>query len=420
MENILENRRKNSTPNGLTVMSQIYVSHAKNSIVWSTDGKRYIDFASGTSTMNVGHSHPKVIDAIQKQCVKFTHTFFQQLPYESYISLAEKLNEIVPGNFRKKTALFTDGAGAIENAIKIAKVYTGRSGVITFHGCFHGRTLLTASMAGKNLPYKNGLGTPVSELYQIPFPSEVDSITLEDTKKSLEQLFKHIVEPKRIAAILIEPVQGEGGIRPASKELMQHIRNVCDKNDIVMIADEVQTAFGRTGTMFAMEQFDVSADITVMSKSIAAGIPLSAVTGKLEIMDSPSAGGIGGTYNGNPIACAVSHAVLNIIQEENLLEKSKICGLYVLNKLSHLKNEYNEVVDVRSFGSMIAIEFLTREITLRIQCQAREKGLILITSGIEGNVIRILYPLTITQDHLNEGLNILLETIEKICKNEKI
>jgi 4-aminobutyrate aminotransferase len=413
----LTQRRIDAVARGLTIMSDIYVSHAKNAEVWSVDGRHFIDFATGTSTMNVGHSHPKVVSALHNQIDKFTHSFFQQLPYESYITLAERLNKIVPGDFSKKTVLFTDGAGAVENAIKIAKVYTNRSGVISFNGAFHGRTLFTSTLAGKVAPYKSGLGTPAPETYQVPFPSLIDGVTLADTSLAFKQLFKHVVDPARIAAIIVEPVQGEGGFRPATKELMQLIRSICDEHGIVMIADEIQSGYGRTGKMFAMEHFDVSADLTTMSKSIAAGIPMSAVTGKAEIMDSTVSGGLGGTYNGNPLACVAALAVLDIIEEEQLLLRSQILGKQLLDFLHELKNKYSQITDVRGIGSMIAVELLDITTTKAIQSHARQHGLILITAGVNSNVIRFLYPLTITDDVFSKGLKILSDSIEQICNN---
>lgn len=408
-------RRANAVAQGLTIMSDVYVSHAKNAEVWSVDGRHFIDFATGTSTMNVGHSHPRVLEALHCQVDKFTHTFFQQLPYESYIELAEQLNQLVPGDFVKKTVMFTDGAGAVENAIKIAKAHTGRSGVISFNGAFHGRTLLTSSIAGKVVPYKNGMGSPVPETYQVPFPSAIDGVTILDTKLAFNQLFKHVVDPSQIAAIIIEPVQGEGGFRPASRELMQLVRTICDEHGIVMIADEIQSGFGRTGKMFAMEHFDISADLTTMSKSIAAGIPMSAVTGKAEIMDSPSS--LGGTYNGNPLACVAALAVLDILKEEELLTRSELLGKKLVNFLTELKGRIPQITDVRGLGSMIAIELADITTTKAIQSYARQHGLILITAGINSNVIRFLYPLTITDDIFNNGLRILSDSIEKICNN---
>lgn len=413
----LNHRRIASLPTGLTMMSDLYVSHAVNAEIWTIDNRHFIDFATGTSTVNVGHSHPLVTAAIHDQVDKFTHTFFQQLPYESYITLAEQLNSLVPGDFDKKTALFTDGAGAVENAIKIAKVYTKRSGVISFHGGFHGRTLLTSSLAGKVAPYKNNLGAPVNELYQVPFPSEVDEITIYDTETAFKQLFKHVVDPTSIAAIIIEPLQGEGGFRPATRELMQMIRTICNDHGIVMIADEIQSGYGRTGKMFAMEHFGVCADLTTMSKSIAAGIPLSAVTGRADIMDGPAAGGLGGTYNGNPVGCAAALAVLEIFDKENLLERSTALGSKLLSVLTELKNKHSKITDVRGLGSMLAIELVDAATTKAIQHLARQLGLILITAGINSNVIRLLYPLTIEDHIFDNGIEILSNSIEQVCNN---
>jgi 4-aminobutyrate aminotransferase len=330
------------------------------------------------------------------------------------------LNQLVPGDFPKKTALFTDGAGAIENALKIARAYTKRSGIISFHGGFHGRTLFTSSIAGKVATYKSNLGSPVGEVYQIPFPSEIDNVMLENTKEALGQLFKHVVDPNRIAAIIIEPVQGEGGFRPATTSLMQYIRDICNEYNIVMIADEVQSGFGRTGKLFAMEHFNVCADITVMSKSIAAGIPMSAVTGRTDIMDSPDSGGLGGTYNGNPLGCVAANAVLDIIKEEELLNRSMQLGVILQDFLYKLKEKYSQIADIRGLGSMIAVEICTNSVpdvtlTRAIQKHARDNGLILITAGVNSNVIRFLYPLTIPEIVFNEALEIFSNAVTELC-----
>ena len=415
----LAERRNNAIPIGLTIMSDIFVDHAKNAEVWDKDGNRYIDFATGSSTMNVGHSHNKVVSALHSQVDKFTHTFFQQLPYESYVQLAERLNSLVPGNFKKKTALFTDGSGAVENAIKIAKAYTGRSGVVAFHGGFHGRTFLTSTITGKVQPYKVNLGAPAPEVYHVPFPSEIDNVTTQDSINGLANLFKYVVDPSTVAAIIVEPVQGEGGFRVATAELMQHIRQVCDTYNIVFIADEIQTGFARTGELFAMEHFDVCSDITILSKSIGAGIPLAAVCGKAEVMDAQHAGGIGGTYNGNPLACVAGNAVLDIIQEEDLVSRSKYLGNIVFNFLKEQQLQYNEIADVRGIGSMIAVEIYNNgnpstELARKIQRTARSKGLVLIMAGVNMCSIRFLYPLTIPEHVLLEGLNIFKETLEEV------
>lgn len=402
----IADRRKQATPIGLACMSDIYISHAKGAEVWDVEGKRYIDFATGSSTMNVGHSHPKVVEALHKQVDAFTHTFFQQLPYESYVALAERLNHIVPHKFQQKTFFTSDGAGSVENAIKLAKAYTKRNAVVAFHGGFHGRTHYTSTLAGK-LVAKSG--TPATEVYHIPFPSTIDRVTTNDTIKALESLFKHVIKSTDVAAIVIEPVQGEGGFRVAPLELMMWLRSTCTHNGIVLIADEVQTGFGRTGKMFAMEHYNISADITCMSKSIAAGVPMSAVTGRAEIMDSLP---LGGTYGGNPLACAASHSVLDII-DDNVLARSNELGLRMETCLRHMRDEYSFITCVRGIGSMMAIELDTSTRCKDIQHIARDMGLILVTAGTgsANNVIRFLYPLTIEDDVFEEGLDILKRAI---------
>ena len=403
----INERRLAATPKGLTCMSDIFVSHAQNAEIWDVNGNRYIDFATGSSTMNVGHSHPTVVGALRKQIGAFTHTFFQQLPYESYVTLAERLNRVVPHKFPQKTFFTTDGAGSVENAVKLAKAYTKRNAVVAFHGGFHGRTHYVSTLAGK-LTAKSG--TPATEVYHIPFPSAIDRVTTNDTIIALEALLKHVVKSTDIAAIVIEPVQGEGGFRVAPLELMIWLRSTCTHNGIVLIADEVQSGFGRTGKMFAMEHYNVYADITCMSKSIAAGVPMAAVTGRAEIMDSLS---LGGTYGGNPLACVAAHAVLDIIND-GLLERSSELGERMEVCLRHLREEYTFITCVRGLGSMMAIELDTSTRCKDIQRIARDMGLILITAGAgsTNNVIRFLYPLTIEDDVFEEGLDILKRAID--------
>lgn len=398
----LANRRIESTPPGLVMMTDIYVDHARGAEVWDIDGNRYIDFASGTSTMNVGHSHPKVVHALHQQVDKFTHTFFQQLPYESYVRLAERLNKITPGNFNKSTVLLTDGATAVENALKAARAFTRRSAVISFHGCFHGRTLYTTTLAGRVKPYKDKMGAPVGEVYHLPFK-------YESAKEALRLLFKHTVDPQNVAAIIIEPIQGEGGFNVAEKELLLMLREACNTHGIVMIVDEIQSGFARTGKMFAIQHIDVVPDIICMSKSIAAGIPMSAVTGKREIMQYCN---FGGTYSGNPLGCVAAHAVLDIIEEEKLETRSLELGLYLRRRLNKLMTDHSFITDVRGVGSMIAMQVDTMDRCKMIQREARDRGLILITAGVDGNVIRFLYPLTIQHELLDEGIDILKEAID--------
>lgn len=396
MNKNLSNRRQIATPRGMATMCDIYVDYAKNAEVWDVDGKRYIDFATGTSTMIVGHSHPKVLEAIHKQVDKFTHTFFQQIQYESYVTLCERLNKIVPCTHEKRTALFTDGAGAVENAIKIAKAYTNRSGVISFHGGYHGRTYLTTSIGGKTEPYKTYLGVPAPEVYQLPFEDSYE------TEQALRNLFKYTVKPDNIAAIIVEPIQGEAGFRIAREGLMQTIRNVCDKHGIVFITDEVQSGFGRTGKMFAMDYSRTKSDLTVMSKAIGAGIPLSAVTGDARIMNAMEPGGLGGTYNGNPIACVAAHAVLDVIEEEKLLRRSLELGEYLHSNLQQLTH---------GIGSMRAMRFDSTEEMRAVQKKARDNGLILTGCGIDTNVLRFLYPLTIENKVFDEAIDIFKDAL---------
>jgi 4-aminobutyrate aminotransferase len=390
--------RKANTPLGLTNMSDVYVDRAVNAEVWDIDGNRYIDFASGTSTLNVGHSHPRVLDALHTQVDRFTHTFFQQLPYESYVRLAERLNVLVPGKFNKRTVLFTDGATAVENAIRVARTYTRRNAIISFQGGYHGRTHLTATISGKVKPYKDGLLSPSPDIHHIPFN--------DDAGQNIKRLFKYTVDPSNVAAIIIEPIQGESGFNISSDKMMRAIRDICNDYGIVFIVDEVQCGFGRTGKMFAMEHYSVVADMVCMSKSLAAGIPMSAVTGKAEIMDDAT---YGGTFSGNPLGCVAAHAVLDIIRDEKLVERSCHLGSIVKESLSTLNNEY--VKDVRGVGSMIAIEFNSTSTSRTVQQRARDSGLILITGGFNAECIRLLYPLTIEESVLREGLGILHEAI---------
>ena len=303
--------------------------------------------------------------------------------------------------------LCTDGAGAVENAIKLAKAYNKRNAVVAFHGGFHGRTHFASTLAGK-VSYKTG--TPATEVYHIPFPSNVDNVTFQDTIKAFDALTTHVIKKTDIAAIIIEPVQGECGFRVAPLDLMMWLRSICNQNGIVLIADEVQTGFARTGKMFAMNHFSVESDITCMSKSLAAGIPMSAITGKAEIMDSLDAGGLGGTYNGNPLGCAAAHAVLDIIEEEKLVNRSEDLGYFVMNKLRQHQHEF--IQEVRGLGSMIAMQVTNIQTCKKIQKEARDRGLILITGGIDGNVIRFLYPLTIPFEVLYEGLNKLKDALD--------
>ena len=406
-------RKAAATPRGVGVMGSFFADRADNAELWDVEGRRYIDFAGGIAVMNTGHRHPKIVAALQAQLERFTHTCYQVVPYESYVALAEKLNAMTPGSFAKKTALFSTGAEAIENAVKIARSYTKRSGVIAFSGAFHGRSMFAVALTGKVQPYKAGFGPFPPEIYHAPFPCHCAS--LDEVKKAVQHLFKADIEPSRVAAIVFEPVQGEGGFNVIQAPAVKWLRELCDEHGIVMIADEVQTGFGRTGKMFAMEHFDgVLPDIIVSAKSLAAGMPLSAVTGRAEIMDAPAPGGLGGTYAGNPMAIAAAHAVIEVMAQERLPERGQALGDALKVVLESLRADVPQIADVRGLGAMVAVEFNRpgtnepdAEFTKKVQAQALQRGLILLTCGVNGNVIRFMFPLTIAQAHFNEAMVIL-------------
>jgi 4-aminobutyrate aminotransferase len=407
-------RRDEAISRGVGMMTQIYADRALNSEVWDIEGNRYIDFAAGIAVVNTGHCHPKIMAAVAHQLTRFTHTCHQVLPYESYIRLAERLNAAVPGDFPKKTVFVTTGAEAVENAVKIARIATGRSGVIAFGGAFHGRTFMGMSLTGKVEPYKKGFGAMMPDVWHVPFPQEVHDITTDDAMAGLTKLFKADLDPGRVAAIIFEPVQGEGGFYPAPKELVRAIRKLCDEHGIVMIADEVQTGFARTGTLFAMEAYGVAADLTAMAKGLAGGLPLAAVTGKASLMDAAHPGGLGGTYGGNPLGIAAANAVLDVIEEEDLCARANELGGRLKQRLEAIRSVTPEITDIRGPGFMVAVEFAdpkSREpdagFTGRVRTEAQKRGLILLTCGVYGNVIRFLAPITIPDAHFAEAMDIL-------------
>lgn len=413
----LQDRKNAATSNGVGVMTQIYVDRAKNAEFWDVEGRRYIDFAAGIAVLNTGHCHPKIVDAIQLQLSKFMHTAYQVLPYEGYVSLAEKLNALVPGDHAKKTALFSTGAEAVENAVKIARAFTGRPGVIALTGAFHGRTYMAMSLTGKVTPYKSGFGPFPGSIFHIPAPIALHGGSVAASMAALETIFKVDIDPKQTAAIILEPVQGEGGFYMAPPEFMRSLRKVCDLHGIVLIADEVQSGFARTGKMFAMEHYDVLPDLVVMAKSLAGGMPLSAVTGRAEMMDAPAVGGLGGTYAGNPLAIAAAHAVLDVMIEENLCQRAEQLGERLRAVLSAAKARQPRIAEVRGLGSMVAVEFMKdgapdAVTTKTVQARALNAGLLLLNCGVYGNVIRFLYPLTIEDAVFDEALEILRQSLE--------
>jgi len=404
-------RRLDATPRGVGVMGDFFISHAKNAEFWDIEGRRFIDFAGGIAVLNTGHVHPKVQAAIAAQLQRFTHSCYQVVPYTEYVQLAERINAIVPIDGPAKTAFFSTGAEAVENAIKIARSSTGRSGVVAFGGAFHGRSLFAVAMTGKVQPYKAGFGPFPPEIYHVPFPCHCAS--LADTQHAMEQLFKCDIEPSRVAAIIFEPVQGEGGFNPIQPAAVRWLRELCDQHGILLIADEVQTGFARTGKMFAMEHYGAKPDLITMAKSMAGGTTLSAVSGRKAIMDGPAPGGLGGTYAGNPLSIAAALAVLDVMAEEKLPERAQLLGDRLMAHLTAAKTQYPRMGDVRGLGAMVACEFVDAhgapdaDLTKRVQAAALKRGLLLLTCGVYGNVIRFLFPLTIEDAVFAEGLAVL-------------
>ncbi|EJQ53964.1 4-aminobutyrate transaminase [Bacillus cereus BAG6X1-2] len=428
---ILHERRKNAVPEGPYNITELYVQSAKGAIITDVDGNELIDFAGGIGMQNVGHCHPKVVKAIQKQVESSIHSCFHVAPYESYITLAERLNELTPGDFKKKTMFANSGAEAVENAVKIARKATGRSAIVSFERAYHGRTLLTMSLTSKVKPYKHGFGPFVSEVYKLPYPyyyRAEEGLTPEEVDAQILAYFERFmleeVASDNIAAIILEPLQGEGGFIVPTTTFMQGVRNICDKYGIIMIADEIQTGFARTGSLFAMDHFGVAPDLMTFSKSIAAGMPLSAVTGRADLMDAPGPGQLGGTFSGSPAACAAALAVLDVIEEENLVKRAVEIGARMMEVFNSWKDKYELIGDVRGLGAMTAIELVKDKETKEpaaeevkaIMKETHSKGVITISAGIYSNVLRFLPPLVITDEQLEEGLTILEAAIAKLSK----
>ncbi len=404
---------------GVSINFPVYVERAENAELWDVEGRRYIDFGAGISVLNTGHRHPRIIAAARAQLDRFTHTAFQVIPYESAIGLAERIAKLVPVPAPKKVAYFSTGAEATENAVKIARAATGRPAVIAFSGAFHGRTLFALALTGKVRPYKAGFGPMPAEVYHAPFPAPLRGVSVRDALDGIERIFRSDVEPQRVAAIIIEPVQGEGGFNVAPPELLRALRELCDQHGIVLVADEIQSGFGRTGKMFAMEHSGVSPDLVCVAKSLGGGFPLSAVIGRAEIMDAPGPGGLGGTFAGSPIAIAAAHAVLDVFEEDALCDRSAELGRRLVAFLERRKATVPRLAEVRGLGSMIAIELCApgtarpdAEFAKAVQKRALERGLLVLTCGSEGNVIRFLYPLTIPDAQFEEALAILGKALE--------
>jgi 4-aminobutyrate aminotransferase/(S)-3-amino-2-methylpropionate transaminase len=423
--NDLHQRRQIAIPRGVTNSLAVYADRGANAELWDVEGRRFIDFASGISVLNTGHLHPKVKAAISAQLERFTHTCFQVTPYESYVALAEQLNAAAPGGTAKKTIFLSTGAEAVENAIKIARFHTRRSALIAFSGGFHGRTLACISLTGKVHPYKSGFGPMLPEIFHLPFPIPYHGVSVEDSLAALEQLFKADLDPARAAAMIIEPVLGEGGFYAAPPELMRKLRALCDQHGIVLIVDEIQSGFARTGRMFAVEYSGIEPDLMVVAKSIAGGIPLSAVIGKAAIMDAPGPGGLGGTFAGSPLACAAGLAVLGVIRDERLAERALQMGHFMTSRLRGLQVRFPCIGDVRGLGAMVAIELVKNTnadepdaaLTAALVQAAGRRGLIILACGIYSNVIRFLAPLTISDALLKEGLHVLEQALAEVTGN---
>jgi 4-aminobutyrate aminotransferase/(S)-3-amino-2-methylpropionate transaminase len=414
--------REKATPRGVGTQTTVFADRARNAEIWDVEGRRYIDISAGIAVTNTGHNHPRVIAAVETQLDRFSHTCFQVAPYDVYVQLAERLNSLAPGDTPKKTMFLTTGAEAVENALKISRKFTGRSAVIAFSGAFHGRTMMGMALTGKVVPYKAGFGPFPPEVFHVPFPVDYHGVTAEDSLAALETLFRSDVEPARVAAMIIEPVQGEGGFYQAPAEFLQALRRICDEHGIVMIADEIQTGFARTGKLFAMEHAGVEADLMAVAKSLAGGFPLSGVIGKAHIMDSVDPGGLGGTYGGSPLGCAAGLAVLDVIEEEKLCDKALAIGEAIRHWATDMQAENDCIGHIRIMGAMCAIEFVKdgdanrpdAELVKRVAAEALSNGVIFLTCGVRGNVIRFLPALTIEPELLSEALEVLGNAISKL------
>ncbi|PKG56006.1 4-aminobutyrate--2-oxoglutarate transaminase [Shewanella sp. GutDb-MelDb] len=420
----LQDRKVKVIARGQGNVYPVYVDKALNAELWDVEGHRYIDFGTGIAVCNTGHSHPKVVAAVKAQLDKFSHTCVMINPYESAVELAEKLTELAPGDSDKKAIFVTTGAEAVENCVKIARAHTGRRGVIAFNGGFHGRTNLTMALTGKISPYKHLFGPFPGDIYHAPFPMAYHDVSVKESLKALDNLFKVDIAPSDVAAIIVEPVQGEGGFYIAPVAFLQALRSLCDQHGIVLIADEIQTGFGRTGKMFSFEHADVEPDLITMAKGIAGGFPIAAVVGKSEIMDAPLPGGLGGTYGGSPVGCVAALAVLEIIAEEKLVQRADQIGQIFNEQLTLLQSSYSHLIgEVRNQGAMIAIELVSNAdseqpnpaLTQAIIAKAAEHGLILLACGFYGNVIRFLPALTISDELIYEGLNKFNQLFSKLA-----
>ncbi len=414
-------RRRAAIPRGVGQSHEVFIDRALNAELWDVEGQRYVDFAGGIAVLNTGHLHPQVIDAVKQQLDRYTHTCFQVVAYEPYVELAEQLNAMAPGDFPKKTLFLTSGAEAVENAVKIARAHTGRPGIIAFAGGYHGRTNMTLALTGKVAPYKIGFGPFPSDVYHAAYPNALHGISVDDALRSVEQIFKNAIEASRVAAFILEPVQGEGGFNIPPAEFVAGLKRIADQHGILLIADEVQTGAGRTGTWYACEQWPVAPDLITTAKSLAGGFPLSGVIGRADVMDAPAPGGLGGTYAGSPIACVAALAVIKAFKDENLLQRSKDLGARLVKGLQAIAEQNPGcVAEVRGLGAMVAMELCKNgdpsqpdaELTRRVVAEADKRKLILLSCGTYGNVIRVLVPLTAPDAIIEEGLQIIGQALQ--------
>lgn len=416
-------RKEKVVAKGMPNLSTAYIENAENALLTDIEGNEYIDFAAGIAVTNTGHSHPQIISAVKEQLDKFSHTCSMVTPYTSFVELAEKIVEIAPGEGDKKAVFLTTGAEAVENAVKVARAHTGRSGIIAFKGGFHGRTNMCMGLTGKIAPYKAGFGPFPNEIYHLPFPNAYHGISEQQSLDALNDLFACDIEPSRVAAIIFEPVQGEGGFYQAPATWAQKLREVCDQHGIVLICDEIQTGFARTGKMFASEHLGVVPDVTTMAKGIAGGFPLSGIVGKAEIMDSANPGGLGGTYAGSAIGCVAGLEVLKIIESESLCLRAEQVGQTFAELMTAMQKELPHIGDIRQVGAMIAMELNdpgTKEplaaLTKKLVANANKAGVVLLSCGVKGNVIRFLPPLTIEDELISKGLDIVRSELQALIR----
>jgi 4-aminobutyrate aminotransferase/4-aminobutyrate aminotransferase/(S)-3-amino-2-methylpropionate transaminase len=418
----LMSRRAAALPRGVGQAHPLFAARARNAEIWDVEGRRFIDFVAGIAVVNTGHGHPAVIEAAARQIPQFTHTCFQVVGYESYLRLCERLNALAPGETPKKTMLLSTGAEAVENAIKIARAHTGRPGVIAFNGAFHGRTLLALGLTGKIDPYKLGVGPFPGEIFHAPYPCALRGVSVDEAIAGVERLFKNDIEAARVAAFIVEPVQGEGGYHPAPPEFLRRLRELADRHGILLIADEIQTGIARTGKLFAMEHSGVAADLTTLAKGLGGGFPVAAVVGRAEVMDALGPGGLGSTYAGSPLACEAALAVLDVVERENLCARAATLGAHIQARLRTLAGTHDCIGDVRGLGAMVALEFChardpqrpAPELTKAVISEAAARGLLLLSCGTYGNVLRLMVPLTIEEAILDEGLDLLAAAIAAV------